>query len=155
MKIFITSDHHFGHRNIIRYCARPFGSVEEMNEELINRWNEVVGPTDIVIHLGDFSFGDERRVHEVKSRLNGTVILIVGNHDYYASKSKEFLVVDGNLIIDNFILSHRPLPLEEIPNGFVNIHGHIHEKESYIGINVSVERTNYFPIELNQIKIRR
>jgi len=151
MKIFITSDHHFGHRNIIRYCNRPFSSIEEMNEEMISRWNSVVSPTDVVIHLGDFSFGDERMIHEIRKRLNGEIILILGNHDYYASQSEDFVIINGHLKLDKIILSHRPIPMEEIPRGFVNIHGHIHEKESYSGINVSVERTNYFPIELNKV----
>ena len=53
--IFFTSDHHFYHSNIIKYCQRPFHSVEEMNEEMIRRWNSVVGVDDTVYYLGDFS----------------------------------------------------------------------------------------------------
>ena len=55
--IFFTSDSHFGHENIIRFCKRPFNSVREMNEELIHRWNSKVRPNDIVFHLGDFCWG--------------------------------------------------------------------------------------------------
>ena len=52
-KIFFTSDHHFGHTNILKFCNSPFNSIEQMNEELIKRWNEKIGPDDEVYHLGD------------------------------------------------------------------------------------------------------
>ena len=56
MTTFFTSDTHFGHENIIKYCGRPFKDVEKMNERLIKNWNEVVKDTDTIFHLGDFSF---------------------------------------------------------------------------------------------------
>jgi hypothetical protein len=89
-----------------------------------------------------------------RERLNGTIVLVAGNHDLQLERMEEqgFIIVRGNLIIDNFILSHRPLLKEDIPEGFINIHGHIHNKDSYDGINVSVEKTNYEPIELMKIK---
>ncbi len=77
-----TSDTHFGHRNIIRYCDRPYSSVEEMDEAIIKEWNNKVGPEDIVYHLGDFSF--YRKVDVAISlleRLNGDIFFIKGNHD--------------------------------------------------------------------------
>ena len=55
--IFFTSDTHFHHDNIIRFCNRPFKDVYHMDEELIKRWNEKVGPDDIIYHLGDFAWG--------------------------------------------------------------------------------------------------
>ena len=152
-KIWVTSDHHFNHRNIIRYCNRPFYSVEEMNKVMINKWNSKVAKTDIVIHLGDFAMRSSN-IKYFKERLNGTIILVEGNHDLQLERMEEqgFIIVRGNLIINNFILSHRPLLKEDIPEGFINIHGHIHDKDSYDGINVSVEKTNYEPIELIKIK---
>ncbi|MCX6742225.1 MAG: hypothetical protein NTX24_03575 [Candidatus Pacearchaeota archaeon] len=60
--------------------------------------------------------------------------------------------MNGSLRIDKFIFSHRPLSKEEISVGFINIHGHIHDKESFNGINVSVEKTDYAPIELSELK---
>lgn len=151
MKIFITADHHFNHENIIKYCKRPFKTVEEMNEFMIEKWNEKVGKEDLVIHLGDFALGDRKKVKEIKERLNGTVILIPGNHDHKIMRDYGFIIVEGFIRIKNLILTHRPLPKKEIPKGFINAHGHIHEKNSYCGINVSVDKTNYEPVELSEI----
>jgi calcineurin-like phosphoesterase family protein len=79
--IWFTSDHHFYHTNVIRYCSRPFSSVEEMNEVMVERWNEVVRPEDTVYHLGDFSLA-HRAVTVFVPKLNGTKHLIAGNHDH-------------------------------------------------------------------------
>jgi len=77
-----TSDTHFGHRNVIRFCDRPYSSVEEMDEAIIEEWNSKVGPNDTVYHLGDFSF--YRKVDVAISlleKLNGNIFFIKGNHD--------------------------------------------------------------------------
>jgi calcineurin-like phosphoesterase family protein len=73
MSVFFTADQHFGHENIIKYCDRPFGCVEGMDEHLVQRWNEVVGPTDIVYHLGDFTLFNAGAAIEYFSRLNGVI----------------------------------------------------------------------------------
>ena len=78
--IFFTSDHHFDHTNIIKYCSRPFQSVDEMNEVMVKRWNEVVGVRDTVYYLGDFSLG-KGSIEKFVPRLNGEKYLIMGNHD--------------------------------------------------------------------------
>lgn len=150
MKIFITADHHFHHDNIIKYCKIPFKTVEQMDEVMIEKWNKKVGKDDLVIHLGDFALGNAEKVKETRSRLNGTIILIKGNHDN--KTVDEFIIVEGFIRIGNLIFSHRPIPKEEMPHGCVNIHGHIHEKESISGINVSVEKTNYEPILIDEIE---
>jgi len=69
-KVFFTSDTHFNHVNIIKYCSRPFSSVEEMNREMIARWNSVVGPEDTVFHLGDFAMGYSTEWPSFLSQLN-------------------------------------------------------------------------------------
>ncbi len=79
-KIYFTSDQHYGHHNIIRYCARPFTDVNHMNEELIRLHNETVAPNDTVYHLGDFSM-NKAFVKPILERLNGEHYLIMGNHD--------------------------------------------------------------------------
>ena len=81
MTTFYTSDTHFGHRNIIEYCNRPFRSVEHMNEAIIGMWNETVKPEDTVYHLGDVSLGTLAESLPLVARLNGTKILVPGNHD--------------------------------------------------------------------------
>lgn len=81
---FYTSDTHYGHALMLSSCNRPYQSAAEMDEALINRWNAVVRPDDIVYHLGDFAMnlGDEERVRSIFSRLMGLKVLILGNHDY-------------------------------------------------------------------------
>lgn len=79
--IFFTSDTHFNHPNILKYCSRPFSSVEEMDEAIIENWNNVVGPEDIVFHLGDVGFKSAIRVREILDRLHGRIYLVAGNHD--------------------------------------------------------------------------
>lgn len=87
---FFTSDTHFGHSNIIKFEAenRPFSSTEEMDEVLIERWNAVVRPRDIVYHLGDAIMGDFKAGVEKMKRLNGQKILVPGNHDRIFSGAK-------------------------------------------------------------------
>ena len=79
--IFFTSDHHFCHENIIRFCNRPFDTVEQMNQELVRLWNETVPPDGIVFHLGDFCFGGAASWNHILDCLNGKIYLILGNHD--------------------------------------------------------------------------
>lgn len=79
--VFFTSDLHFGHQNIIKFCNRPWETTEEMDEALIKNWNSVVKEDDIVFDLGDFAFAPNWRWKEILSRLNGKHYLILGNHD--------------------------------------------------------------------------
>lgn len=79
--VWFSSDHHFFHNNIIKFCNRPFASVEEMNEELIHRYNSVVQPDDVVYFLGDFSMAF-RPVELYARRLNGRKFLVPGNHEF-------------------------------------------------------------------------
>ncbi len=80
-KIWFTSDTHYYHSNIIKYCNRPYKDVEEMNEALIRNFNAVVRPEDTVYHLGDFGFSHVDKLKYILSRLNGNKVLIYGNHD--------------------------------------------------------------------------
>ena len=80
--IFFTADTHFNHENIIKYCKRPFKDVEEHNNELIRRWNEKVPKNGIVFHLGDVAFGKPDIVDNILRQLNGTIFLVIGNHDW-------------------------------------------------------------------------
>ena len=93
--LYFTSDHHFWHTNIIRFCNRPFASVEEMNEALIRNWNEIVSPDDEVYCLGDFSMA-ARPVELYTSRLNGIKHLVPGNHDLCHSYHKKSCTLKGH-----------------------------------------------------------
>ena len=79
--IWFTSDHHFGHANIIRFSGRPYADVEEMNATLIENWNAVVGQNDLVYHLGDIFLTTPVLAQQIRRRLHGKIHLIRGNHD--------------------------------------------------------------------------
>lgn len=83
--VMFTSDTHFGHGNIIRFCDRPFRDAHHMNEILIRNWNEAVRPDQTVIHAGDFGLGSRSQVQNMLKRLNGGIILVQGNHDHRRS----------------------------------------------------------------------
>ena len=164
-KVWFTSDTHFYHNNIISYCNRPYKSVKEMNEALINNWNSVVGKTDIVWHLGDIALGMKSCFQEVVPKLNGTIFLVRGNHD---RTSNSFCQDNGisevfrNPVIlnDRFILSHRPLfiTMEDKlkKHNLVNLYGHMHDNPDYLTWDkysacLCVERHNYKPISFTEI----
>lgn len=175
-KIYFISDTHFNHKNIIKYCSRPFKDVEEMNKVLIENWNNTVTDFDTIFHLGDVALTNESEMKEIIPKLKGKKILIKGNHD---KKSKEFfrsvgfeIIPDNPLKLDTekLILSHKPLADTEIPEGYINIHGHIHNnplhkinpttnemeypKELYsekLHINVSVDVIDFKPISLEEL----
>ena len=91
--LFFTSDMHFSHTNVIKYAKRPFKNADEMNEEMIKRWNAVVTKQDIVYIIGDVAFErDHNKLVWLLSRLNGEKHLIEGNHDdkMHASVKKCF-----------------------------------------------------------------
>ena len=99
METFFTSDIHFGHTNIIKFCGRPWDNVEEMNEGIIDLWNAQVAPNDRVFILGDFAMGKLAETIPLGRRMNGRKVLIGGNHDrfhpahhnYKASKADEWM----------------------------------------------------------------
>ena len=86
--IYFTSDQHFWHSNVIKYCNRPYQDVEEMNEALIAKWNSIVKPEDTVYCLGDFSMAF-RPVEVITPRLMGKKLLIPGNHDWCHDYNKK------------------------------------------------------------------
>lgn len=128
---WFTSDTHFGHKNILEYekVARPFATIEEMHEVMIDRWNSVVAVNDIVYHLGDFCFG--RHWLAIAKRLKGKKKLVMGNHDTYPTSDYllHFEKCYGVIFWRQCILSHVPVH----PNGlgarwFLNVHGHLHSR---------------------------
>ncbi len=81
MTTYFTSDHHFGHANIITYAGRPFMNTQDMNETMVAKWNDTVTDDDVVYHLGDFAMGSINETLKFVEKLNGTKHLIMGNHD--------------------------------------------------------------------------
>lgn len=160
IETWFTSDTHFYHENILKYesDARPFATVEEMNETLIERWNSRVKPKDNVYHLGDFCFGGVQNV-SIAARLNGSKRLVLGNHDKYAIEeyAKYFDKIFGVTFWNKCILSHVPVHISQMQGEkrrcLVNLHGHLHSKTLIDAVyyNVSVERNLLYPINADII----
>lgn len=156
-KIFVISDTHFNHGNIIKYCNRPFKSVDEMNDTMVKNWNSVVRDQDIVYHLGDVYMGSKP---EFIRNLKGRKRLILGNHD----NGKDQLlnnVFEKILMWRMFpeyglLLTHVPVHESSLsikcPR---NVHGHIHDKKSPAKqyTCVCVEQTNYTPIDIEKLRV--
>ena len=151
-KTFFTSDSHYNHLNIIRYCNRPYKDLWSMNHDLIARWNAVVGPRDTVYHLGDFALGKSHHWPDFFKKLRaGRKILIRGNHDAHARVMKEkvgFDEVYEELEWEGWWLRHKPEQTKK-----PMLCGHIHEKWTRIMdvINVGVDVWGYTPQTLNQL----
>lgn len=161
-KIFLIGDTHFSHRNIIKYCNRPFKDVDDMNEQLIKNWNEVVGANDIVYVVGDFALCGKNKIIEICQRLNGRKRLIMGNHDQasietYRQAGFEF-IYNHPIILDGFfVVSHEPMVGFSPSTPFANIFAHVHDNPAYTDCSarsfcVSAERIAYAPIEFEIVK---
>ena len=136
MRIFFISDLHFGHANCIRFDCRPWDTVEEMDMDLIRRWNRKVRPEDHVYVLGDFAFKNKASVKDYTDQLNGFIHLIRGNHDkrseQYEQCFREVLdykdmAIEADGVKCRLILSHYFIPFY---NGARHmafmLHGHTH-----------------------------
>jgi len=155
--IFLISDLHLGHKNIIKYCARPFSSVKEMNDVLINNWNNTVKENKIFF-LGDLCLGRTYRdVERWLKKLSGDIHFIRGYHDFPVDNSKDYEIL--NYKNHKFLLVHDPDNLPIKWDGWI-IHGHKHNNDMrnypFINgekktINVSVELVNYKPVDLDFI----
>lgn len=164
-RTFLISDTHFGHKNIIKYCDRPFVNVEEMEMHLVLRWADTVSADDTVIHLGDFVWRKPSEMERITKLLPGRKILLWGNHDDFTKKQyleagfeevakSKPLEVNGQ----KYLLTHLPVLLDEHlgqlrARNVINVHGHIHDKllRSNMHINVSVEHINYTPILVEEL----
>lgn len=161
-KIWVISDTHFGHENIIHYCNRPFRSSKEMDDAMQANWNRVVSPQDIVYHLGDVYFTggkDPDYFWKLVKSLKGRKRLVLGNHDELPNKllQEHFqkITVWRHFGKDyGCILTHVPMQMdarEDDPyQAPFNVHGHIHEKKPSTKrhICVSVEHIDYTPVNL-------
>lgn len=142
---FFTSDTHFGHKNIISICKRPFENVEEMNEVLVENWNKTVQKDSHVFHMGDFALGGVGTWTNILPRLNGHIHLMMGNHDYQNARAipVDFFASINDIlqikIIDDgqFITCcHYPfLTWGGYERGVWNAYGHYHTQEGHILAN--------------------
>lgn len=169
--IWLISDTHFGHENILKFkdrsekVIRDFSDVYEMNERMIERWNSVVRQGDKVYHLGDVYFGSGQAANDILLRLNGKKRLVLGNHDNAKDQmlQKRFEKITLWRKFNDFglLLTHVPVhpsTLGESRFGgksTVNVHGHTHQNGSPDGPyrSVCVEMTNYFPINIEELRV--
>jgi calcineurin-like phosphoesterase family protein len=166
--VFLVSDTHFGHAGVCRFThpddatvkLRPWDNADEMDEEMIRRWNDRVRPTDKVYHLGDVVIN--RKALKTLHRLNGDKVLIRGNHDIFPDVEyrEYFRELRAYHVMNGMILSHIPIHPESLGRFGVNIHGHLHasrvkmEPVGKYGIPiidpryhcVCVEQTDFAPI---------
>ncbi len=162
MRTFFTSDLHFGHENVLKFDNRPFASVDEMDEELIRRWNNKVEKGDLVYVLGDFIWkaANNEAVNIIK-RLNGQIILIKGNHDRFIKNAGAKKMLAGLKDYDDIcvalsdgtvrrcILSHYFMPFYNgHRNNAIHLHGHSHNTEEHyleLGIIQAIRNNGYEP----------
>ena len=163
--IYVTSDLHFGHKNIIQYENRPFKDVEEMDTKLIENWNNIVTNEDTVYVLGDFSWYRGEKTNEILKQLNGMKILIKGNHDKNFLDDKKFdrslfvEICDYKVIKENgvhYVLFHYPIAeFDGKGKGYIHLYGHIHSMNLLLegrlehSYNVGVDRNDYKPMRLD------
>lgn len=162
---YITSDIHFGHKNIMSFCpvSRAFGKgdVVRMDEEIIRHWNSTVQPEDHTYILGDFAFCNAEKAISHLQRLNGSKTLIVGNHDAKLVKDvgfrSEFIAIyDYHTIqINNVkvIMFHYPIAeWDQMHRGAVHFHGHLHGgvsgMEAYRCLDVGMDNHHCYPIRI-------
>jgi calcineurin-like phosphoesterase family protein len=171
VKWWFGSDFHFGHKNVINFCNRPFEDMAEQDSSLVETWNKYVGPQDNAFILGDFSFYRAVETTKLLQSMNGHKLLVKGNHDH----SRELGRVSGwlrwvhyhemDLAEDRVTMSHFPmLSWHRMHRGAYHLHGHCHGTLSYpeglldarildVGIDHIARLTGeYRPMEWSEIK---
>jgi len=167
--IYFTSDHHFGHKNIIKFCNRPFSNAREMDAFMIKRWNEKVKPKDTVYHLGDFGITYKENLETILNQLNGKIHLIAGNHekaaqqnekrfewikDYYELKVKDWECRNG---VRRIILFHYAMRTwRGASRGNWHLYGHSHgtlpDLNDRLCFDVGVDCHDFYPISYEEVK---
>lgn len=154
-KLKFWSDTHFGHANIIKYCNRPFADTKKMDARMIQNYFDHVQDDDVVIWVGDVAFTDHEHINGIIKTLPGYKILVVGNHDFH-HRHKFPIQYDFDethlvLTVGDFVISHHPW--WNVPGGWYNIHGHLHDRktDNPKHFNVGVELLDYKPISLTEI----
>lgn len=155
--LWFTADEHYGHTNIIKYCSRPFSSVEEMNEKLINNHNSVVSDKDVVWHVGDFTLSGSHFAFTIQRRLHGKHFYINGSHDRWIEEAsvpapylKELMYEGQRIVLCHYAFRVWP----HSHHGSWQMYGHTHGKLPGIGYqwDVGVDNNNFLPISFDQLK---
>lgn len=167
MTTFFTSDLHLQHDKIRGYCNRPWASVDEMNDALIERYNERVKPADAAYILGDFALvKSPQEVMAFTKRMNGTKFLIQGNHDRFTKQRRDDnygfvkitpyheIKVNGTKVV----LCHYPLlSFNGMHRGAYHCHGHSHgslKRDMTVRrYDVGVDCNNFYPISFEEVAV--
>jgi calcineurin-like phosphoesterase family protein len=168
--VFYTSDLHLGHENVLKYCNRPFKSIEEMDACLINNWNSRVTPTDSVYIVGDFIYRSKMDPEWYLEKLNGVKYLILGNHDRYLEaenfeRGKYFAGISNYMVISDsgkrIVLFHYPIcEWYGMHRGNLQIYGHVHSPNSPTfkimcqrkgAYDAGVDLNSYIPVTLEEL----
>lgn len=155
--IWFTADTHYGHRNIIDYCNRPFSTTQEMNEAMITNWNSVVRPNDDIYHLGDFAFGI---VENYLNLLNGRIHLIIGSHDKGTWQCRNMFrdyipLLETNIDNQSIVLCHYAMrSWHKSHYNSWHLYGHHHGRLKPYGksFDCGVDTNNFFPYSWEQVK---
>ena len=171
--IYFTSDSHYSHSRIIQHCNRPFSSVEEMDEKLIEYWNDVVGKRDTVYHLGDFAMIPKQKdetprmklYRKLRFRLNGRILLCLGNHDHmsqdvYDCFTEVFNLKTIKIDKQKITLCHYPMRSWDGSYSGKTFHayGHCHNRlessndSPSCDVGVDVPDWNYRPVEWSVLR---
>jgi len=167
MNTWITSDLHFSHANIMKFCpesrARFKDDVDYMNETMIKEWNELIDPNDLTYILGDFAFCNAQKATEIARRLNGTKILVEGNHDRKSLNDPTFRkcfkevhkYLDINYNGTKIVMLHYPIAeWDQMHRGSVHFHGHLHGgisgMEKYRCRDMGMDATNRIAISIEE-----
>lgn len=167
MRTFITSDLHFGHANIMKFClqarARFRNDVNYMNEQMVAEWNSCVEPEDLVYILGDVAFLPAQKATEYMRRCNGRKILVQGNHDrkllkdpgFYSCFEEVHHYLDINYNGHKIVMSHYPfLEWDQMHRGALHFYGHLHggitNQEQYRCMDVGMDSTGYTVLEMER-----
>lgn len=158
--IYVISDTHFNHKNIIEYCNRPFKTVDEMNSALIHNWNSIIAPNDTVYFLGDFCLGSKEGFRRITAALNGRKFFVFGNHDRISrsavviagwEEAKYFYDIEYNG--QKIRLQHHPDA--NFDDDTLLIYGHVHDKPAeelpHKSFCACVELHNYIPVSLDYV----
>lgn len=171
-----TSDPHYAHKNIIQHANRPFVSVEEMNSELIRRYNEKISDDDTVLWVGDAFFCNVEKAKKIMAQLNGRKMIVIGNHDrsmgsmagigFDVVMEECMLQISGKPVrikhypyagnktseggLENRYLDRRPPKIK----GEILIHGHTHSKVKVNGtmVHVGVDAHDFYPVMISDVE---
>jgi calcineurin-like phosphoesterase family protein len=160
-QIFFTSDLHLNHSNIIKYCNRPFKTIDDMNSTIINNWNSIVNTNDFVWVLGDFSLSNDMAfINKTLDGLNGYKFLVVGNHDSKSCINSKrwrgiYSLRDIRINYQVIVLCHYSMRVwYKSHYGAWHLYGHSHgtlPEENNLSFDVGVDVWNYTPVSLTQI----